>query len=220
LSRKFGEPARIIKPNRQGFTDGAIVTWGKVILEPLDNDSISPPQVLTHSPAIPTAGRLLKGSNSQHSEPGVVVQSSRHTVRAETIIGGPTAEGVSEGTSRKTTTRDSPGIFETSLFIVRDLTRVGLVVGIVVGFLYVDHAYRPLLPDTVYCVLGAGREIRTPGTIQPNSWSLKGDCNSSDPNCATSWRVDPPDEYCVHKSLWSGWTDKLSTRTQTLPASR
>jgi len=40
-SRRFGEFPRIERmPHRPGFRDGVLATWGKVILEPLDNDSI------------------------------------------------------------------------------------------------------------------------------------------------------------------------------------
>jgi hypothetical protein len=40
-SRKFGEPARILKmPHRSGLPDGVIAVWGKITLEPLDQESI------------------------------------------------------------------------------------------------------------------------------------------------------------------------------------
>jgi hypothetical protein len=40
-SRRLGEFPRIERmPHRPGFRDGVLATWGKVILEPLDNDSI------------------------------------------------------------------------------------------------------------------------------------------------------------------------------------
>src|SRR5262249_23428739 len=40
-SRKFGESPRITRmPHRPGFPNGILASWGKVELEPLDNDSI------------------------------------------------------------------------------------------------------------------------------------------------------------------------------------
>jgi len=40
-SRRLGEFPRIERmPHRPGFRDGVLATWGRVILEPLDNDSI------------------------------------------------------------------------------------------------------------------------------------------------------------------------------------
>jgi hypothetical protein len=40
-SRKFGESPRIMKmPHRKGLPDGVIAVWGKVTLEPLDQESI------------------------------------------------------------------------------------------------------------------------------------------------------------------------------------
>src|SRR5215813_12332491 len=40
-SRKFGESARILKiPHRSGLPDGVIAVWGKITLEPLDQESI------------------------------------------------------------------------------------------------------------------------------------------------------------------------------------
>ena len=40
-SRKFGESPRITRmPHRAGFPNGMLASWGKVELEPLDNDSI------------------------------------------------------------------------------------------------------------------------------------------------------------------------------------
>jgi hypothetical protein len=40
-SRKFGESARILKiPHRSGLPDGVIAIWGKITLEPLDQESI------------------------------------------------------------------------------------------------------------------------------------------------------------------------------------
>src|SRR5262249_40422108 len=40
-SRKFGESPRITRmPHRAGFPTGILASWGKVELEPLDNDSI------------------------------------------------------------------------------------------------------------------------------------------------------------------------------------
>lgn len=40
-SRPLGEFPRIERmPHRPGFRDGVLATWGRVILEPLDNDSI------------------------------------------------------------------------------------------------------------------------------------------------------------------------------------
>jgi hypothetical protein len=40
-SRKFGDSPRIMKmPHRNGLPDGVIAVWGKVTLEPLDQESI------------------------------------------------------------------------------------------------------------------------------------------------------------------------------------
>jgi len=41
-SRKLGESARILKmPHRSGLPDGLIAVWGKITLEPLDQESIN-----------------------------------------------------------------------------------------------------------------------------------------------------------------------------------
>jgi hypothetical protein len=40
-SRKFGEQPRIVTvPSRSGLPNGILATWGKVVLEPLDNDNL------------------------------------------------------------------------------------------------------------------------------------------------------------------------------------
>ena len=56
-SRKIGEPPRIMRmPHRAGFPNGILASWGKVDLEPLDNDSI---KALTEGRRPITKGYLI-----------------------------------------------------------------------------------------------------------------------------------------------------------------
>lgn len=73
-----------------------------------------------------------------------------------------------------------------------------------------DALVGPILPDSIYCALGAGIEMRTPAQRTANAWSAGNGCGAYDPRCAISWIETPASSVCIHSTLW----DAIRKRTQ------
>lgn len=85
----------------------------------------------------------------------------------------------------------------------------GLIVIALIGLIVLDHVNGAILPDEVYCVVGAGSSIVEPGRTEANSWSANNGCGAYRPECATSWVSHPPGNRCVHGTLWDAIQSKL-----------
>jgi hypothetical protein len=85
----------------------------------------------------------------------------------------------------------------------------GLIIAGLIGLIVVDHVSGPILPDELYCVMGAGSSFIEPGRTEANSWSANNGCGAYRPECATSWAYHPPANRCVHGTLWEGIQAKL-----------
>ncbi len=86
---------------------------------------------------------------------------------------------------------------------------LGMVVAAIIGLIVVDQLSGPILPDELYCVLGAGSSFVEPGRTEANSWSANDGCGAYRPECATGWSYLPPAEHCVHGTLWEAIQSKL-----------
>jgi hypothetical protein len=73
---------------------------------------------------------------------------------------------------------------------------------VAVMLVVIDHVFGPILPDDVYCSIGAGYSVVVPGQVTPGSWSANNGCSGRDPACVTSWNVSPGYGQCVHGTLW------------------
>ena len=91
-----------------------------------------------------------------------------------------------------------------SFFI--SLTVIG---GLVMAFLYFEDTRGPLLPDDVYCAMGAGISVREGASIEANAWSGSGGCGAYKPECATRWVINPATHYCMHGKLTDTLRDKF-----------
>ena len=82
-----------------------------------------------------------------------------------------------------------------------------LLIGALAGFIAWDHLVGRLLPDEMYCAVGAGRER---SETRAGSWSANGGCRAYIPGCATSWVTN---KYCLHGSLWDAVKEQLHYTT-------
>ena len=82
-----------------------------------------------------------------------------------------------------------------------------LLIGALAGFIAWDHLVGRLLPDEMYCAVGAGRER---SETRAGSWSANGGCRAYIPGCATSWVTN---KYCLHGSLWDAVKAQLHYTT-------
>lgn len=85
----------------------------------------------------------------------------------------------------------------------------GLIIAGLVGLIVVDHVSGPILPDDLYCAMGAGSSFIEAGRTEANSWSANNGCGAYRPECATSWVQHPSAKRCVHGTLWEAIQSKL-----------
>jgi hypothetical protein len=85
-----------------------------------------------------------------------------------------------------------------SLFVVAAICLIAL-----------DYIKGPLLPDDLYCLLGAGNSVIIAGRTEANAWSSNNGCGASKPECATSWIHHSATEACVHGTLWDAISSEL-----------
>lgn len=81
-----------------------------------------------------------------------------------------------------------------------------LLFGAIAGVIAWDHLVGRLLPDEMYCAVGAGREWRE---TRANSWSANGGCRAYIPGCETSWVTT---KSCLHGSIWDALKAQLHYR--------
>lgn len=77
-----------------------------------------------------------------------------------------------------------------------------IFLGTILALVVADTLAGPILPDSIYCILGAGVEVRTPAQRTANAWSAGNGCGAYDPRCATSWIETPASSVCIHGTLW------------------
>ena len=76
------------------------------------------------------------------------------------------------------------------------------MVAATLAIILADALVGPILPDSIYCALGAGIEMRTPAQRTANAWSAGNGCGAYDPRCAISWIETPASSVCIHGTLW------------------
>jgi len=54
----------------------------------------------------------------------------------------------------------------------------GLFVVLGVGLIFVDHVNGAILPDELYCAVGAGYSVTSPGRIEASAWSMNNGCDA------------------------------------------
>ena len=86
---------------------------------------------------------------------------------------------------------------------------LGFIIVALIGLIVLDHIKGSILPDELYCVVGAGTSIIEPGRTEANAWSANNGCSASRPECATSWVHRPPTQRCVHGTLWNAIYSKI-----------
>ena len=69
-----------------------------------------------------------------------------------------------------------------------------LVVGAaIIGFFFLEETKGPMLPDDLYCEIGAGQRVVSPGTKEPSRFDADGD--------PIAWKYTPSRERCVHGTI-------------------
>jgi hypothetical protein len=92
------------------------------------------------------------------------------------------------------------------------------VVGFVVALVAADHLAGPLLPDDVYCALGAGTVLQVAGRSEPSAWSANNGCGAYRPECVPGWSTTPASASCVHTTLWDAMKAKAEAVARRLDA--
>lgn len=87
----------------------------------------------------------------------------------------------------------------------------GVIVAALIGLIVVDHLNGSLLPDPLYCAIGAGFSVMEPGRTEANAWSANNGCGAYRPECATSWTNHPPANRCVHGTVWEAIQTKFKS---------
>ncbi len=93
----------------------------------------------------------------------------------------------------------------------RPKNNLGVIIMVaILAIIVADALAGPILPDFIYCDVGAGVDIRTPAQRTANAWSAGNGCGAYDPRCAISWIETPASSVCIHGTLW----DAIRNRVQ------
>jgi hypothetical protein len=100
------------------------------------------------------------------------------------------------------------------------MASVLIFLAVVLAAIYIDHNHVRVLPDPLYCAIGAGRTIHSAGGVRPGSWSASGGCSAYRQECVNEWVVTAPSEYCAHGSVWDAISLAYQVRFNTATTTR
>jgi hypothetical protein len=69
-----------------------------------------------------------------------------------------------------------------------------------IGLVVVDQKFGPVLPDSVYCFIGAGTELHQPA----RSYRTGG--------TAPDWEYTDAVTLCIHRTLWDAWSREIGLK--------